>query len=296
MTNWLKHPENPILGPGYTVTALFDACVVPAGNKLRMWLSWRDVHAIAVSDSADGVHWSAPRIVLERDPSATWEKDAVNRPHVVQRGGRWYMWYTGQNFEAQTSAIGLATSTDGESWQRAGATPVLESIGGWEKQSVMCPFVLLEDGRFRMWYSGGEMYEPDAVGYAESVDGVTWQRDAGNPVLRPAGGCESARVTAACIVPHGGEYLAFYIGFAEGFEAAHMCLARSKDGVHGWERYPGNPIITPGPEGAWDDCNVYKPFVLRFRDQWHLWYNASRNSDRREQIGLATAPAIGWQR
>jgi len=171
---------------------------------------------------------------------------------------------------------------------------VLEPAGGWEKSSLMCPHVLYEQGRFRMWYSGGEKYEPDAIGYAESDDGIHWRREPTNPVIRPAGGWESDRATAACIVPYDGAYLAFYVGFATGFEESRIGIARSVDGVHGWERYGGNPIIGPGPAGSWDDCNVYKPYVVRFRDQWYLWYNASRFSDRREQIGLATTPGLTW--
>jgi predicted GH43/DUF377 family glycosyl hydrolase len=294
MAAWTKHPENPVLGPGYTVQALFDCCVVPLGDTLRMWLSWRDLHSIAVSESADGVHWTAPRLVLEHDLAIAWEKDDVNRPYVLNASGTWYMWYTGQNRAEGRSAIGLATSSDGTCWERVGPHPVLEAAGGWEKNSVMCPHVLYEGGRFRMWYSGGEMYEPDAIGYAESEDGIHWRREATNPVLCPARGWDSDRVTAACIVPHEGAYLAFYIGFAQGFEDTHIGLARSVDGVRDWQRYPGNPILGPGPAGAWDDCNVYKPYVLPFRGRWYLWYNASRRSDRREQIGLATASAIAW--
>jgi len=294
MAEWVKYPGNPVLGPGYTVQALFDCCVAPVGEALRMWLSWRDLRSIAVSDSRDGAQWTAPRIVLERDPTITWEKDHVNRPHVLRAADTWYMWYTGQNFDEKRSAIGLATSSDGLRWERVGTTPVLEAVGGWEKDSIMAPHVLYERGRFRMWYSGGEMYEPDAIGYAESVDGRTWERHVENPVLRPAAGWESERVAAACIVPHAGAYLAFYIGFAHGFEDCRIGMARSGDGVSGWERYPGNPIIGPGPAGAWDDCNVYKPYVVRLREQWHLWYNASRHSDRREQLGLATVSQLEW--
>ena len=27
-----------------------------------------------------------------------------------------------------------------------------------------------------MWYSGGEQYEPDAIGYATSKDGIDWTK------------------------------------------------------------------------------------------------------------------------
>jgi hypothetical protein len=189
------------LGPGYCLQALFDSCVVPEENRLRIWLSWRDLHSIALSESADGARWTAPRIVLERDATIEWEKDDVNRPHVLSVNGTWYMWYTGQNRAAERSAIGLVTSPDGEHWERVGTNPVMEPAGGWEKNSIMCPHVLYDNGRFRMWYSGGEMYEPDALGYAESDDGIDWRREPANPIFRPAEGWESDRVTAACIVP-----------------------------------------------------------------------------------------------
>jgi predicted GH43/DUF377 family glycosyl hydrolase len=71
-------------------------------------------------------------------------------------------------------------------------------------------------------------------------------------------------------------------------------VARSKDGIHNWQRYPGNPIISPGSPGSWEDCNVYKPYVVQFHNRWYLWYNASRLSDRREQIGLATIDRIDF--
>ena len=302
MNVWTKHPASPVLGPGYCLEALFDCCVLAEDDRLRMWLSWRDLHSIAVSESPDGVDWTGPRIVLEVAPSIEWEKTDVNRPSVLRVGDEWYMWYTGQNQEMGTGAIGLASSRDGVTWDRLRETPVLSAEGGWEGQSLMCPHVLYEGGRFRMWYSGGDIHEPDAIGYAESEDGINWRRDASNPVLRPAGGggpagspgWERDRVTAACIVPRADDYLAFYVGFADGFEQARLGMARSRDGVHDWERYPGNPILSPGEAGAWDDCNVYKPSVVRYRDLWHLYYNASRNSDRREHIGLATAQDLGF--
>jgi predicted GH43/DUF377 family glycosyl hydrolase len=293
MGEWTKHPQNPVLGPGYCLKALFDCCVIPRRNgKLRMWLSWRDLRSIAISESDDGVHWTAPRIVLEVDPGIAWEAQCINRPHVLQVGDTWYMWYTGQSEATDIRALGLATSRDGLAWERVGTEPVLAPTEGWEKSCVMCPHVLYEDGTFRLWYSGGESYEADAIGYAESEDGIHWRREPGNPIIRPAGGWESDRVEAACIVPREIDYLAFYIGIADGFEDCQIGMARSVDGIHDWERYPGNPIIQPGSPGSWDDCNVYKPYVIRYRGRWTMWYNASRASDRREQIGLATASEI----
>jgi beta-1,2-mannobiose phosphorylase / 1,2-beta-oligomannan phosphorylase len=294
MTEWIKHPGNPVLGPGICTQAVYDCCVIPEGDRLRMWFSWRDLRSIAYCESRDGVHWTAPRTCLEPDATIAWEKDDVHRPHVLQVGDTWYLWYSAENRETDRTQIGLATSRDGVHWERNGNEPVLSPGGGWEKANVMCPHVVFENGIFKMWYSGGEMYEPDAIGYAESDDGIHWRREATNPVIRPQGGWERDRTTAACIVRREKDYLAFYIGMANGYENCRIGMARSADGIHGWERYPGNPILGLGPAGSWDDCNVYKPYAALFGGRWYLWYNASRNSDRREQIGLATATSIDF--
>jgi hypothetical protein len=161
----------------------------------------------------------------------------------------------------------------------------------WEKNAVMCPCVIFDeqDRLFKMWYSGGEDYEPDAIGYATSTDGTAWVKYPSNPIFAACKSVswEKDRVTGMHIVKSDGYYIGFYIGFAKGFERAAVGLARSRNGIDSWERHAGNPIVAPGPPGDWDDCNVYKPFVLRQEGKWMLWYNASRQTDRAEQIGVA---------
>ena len=50
----------------------------------------------------------------------------------------------------------------------------------------MTPCVIeLENDVLRMYYSGGESYEPDAIGVAHSYDGgVTWVKH-GDPIFYP---------------------------------------------------------------------------------------------------------------
>jgi hypothetical protein len=80
----------------------------------------------------------------------------------------------------------------------------------------------------------------------------------------------------------------FYIGFRDE-NRAQIGLARSRDGLTGWQRHPGNPILFPAA-GAWDADACYKPFALfdRAGDRWLLWYNGRRGAV--EQIGLAMHP------
>jgi beta-1,2-mannobiose phosphorylase / 1,2-beta-oligomannan phosphorylase len=291
IANWKKAAENPVLGR--ELGTIFDVSVLDEDGRFRMWASWRDRKSIVLFESADGIQWKMGAIALGPNLESGWEED-VNRPSVLKANGRYHMWYTGQTKER--SSIGYATSADGVSWIRQSAKPVLSAEMGWEKTGVMCPHVLFDEaaGVFKMWYSGGEQFEPDAIGYATSADGVNWKKSEVNPVFRPEARSrwEKSRVTGMHVMREDDVYYGFYIGFAENFEKSCIGLACSKDGVTNWERFRGNPIIRPGKSVAWDDCNVYKPFVVRRGGKWMLWYNASRRSDRAEQIGLATCDDI----
>jgi predicted GH43/DUF377 family glycosyl hydrolase len=283
VAGWGKYAGNPVLGG--RLGTCFDVSVLRDGDTYRMWLSWRPRHSIALAESRDGITWGEPAVVLGPNPASGWEDD-VNRPVVLKAGGQYRMWYTGQ--AKGKSWIGYATSPDGKTWARQGDRPVLAPERPWEKVAVMCPHVLYdaEGQRYRMWYSGGEQYEPDAIGHATSPDGLRWTRHPDNPIFRPDPRCawEKDRVTACQVVKRGDWHLLFYIGFRDR-DRAQIGLARSKDGITGWERHPANPILRPG-KGRWDGDAVYKPYAIFDGTRWLLWYNGRRGGT--EQIGLAT--------
>jgi predicted GH43/DUF377 family glycosyl hydrolase len=280
---WVKHPNNPVLGGD--LGTCFDVSVLKEGDTYRMWFSWRPRKSIALVESRDGVRWGKPVIVLGPNDKTDWEAD-VNRPVVLKHGGRYRMWYTGQ--ARGHSWIGFATSDDGKSWRRMSDRPVLSAEQPWEKGAVMCPHVLYDEKerRYRLWYSGGDQYEPDAIGYATSADGLKWDRRYGNPVFRPdpKSAWEKDRVTGCQVVRQGDWYVMFYIGFRDR-DHAQIGIARSRDGITGWQRHPANPLLRPGA-GQWDQDAVYKPYAIFDGRRWLLWYNGRKGG--MEQIGLAT--------
>jgi len=280
---WVKYPGNPVLGGQYGTC--FDLCVLQEQRKFRMWVSWRPKKSVALTESTDGIHWSLPQIVLPPRPDTGWEDD-INRPIVVHREDGYHMWYTGQ--AKGRSAIGYATGPDGRTWTRKADHPVLEPSAAWEGIAVMCPHVMWDSTShiWKMWYSAGQQYEPNAIGYATSTDGVHWEKYASNPVMTPNSHIdwEKDRVTAAQIIYWKGWYYSFYIGFRD-VDHAQIGLARSKDGITGWVRHAGNPIVRPTPDG-WDADACYKPYALFAGGRWMLWYNGRH--EHLEQIGLVT--------
>jgi len=277
---WKKYDKNPVLGGD--LGTIFDVSLLHHAH-FEMFCSWRPQRSIALSTSTDGLQWTKPTICLAFNDSSGWEKD-VNRPVVIQKDGNYLMWYTGENDSA--SAIGFAVSADGRQFKRVSTHPVLVADQPWEKKALMCPHVIWdENGKiFRMWYSGGEQYEPDAIGYATSEDGLHWNKYAGNPVFHndSLNEWEQAKVTACQVIQRKNDFLMFYIGF-KNIDYAQIGMARSKDGIGNWERYQGNPIIKPGTD--WDSSAVYKPFAIESDGRWLLYYNGRRNNI--EQIGVA---------
>jgi predicted GH43/DUF377 family glycosyl hydrolase len=281
---WRKYEKNPVLGG--KLGTCFDVAVLNEENTYRMYFSWRPKWSIALVESSDGIHWGEPRIVLGPRSDSGWE-GRVNRPIVIKRKNTYHMWYTGQTKDR--SWIGYATSTDGVKWQRPSDKPVLSPEQSWENVAVMCPHVIWDEemNLYRMWYSAGEQYEPNSIGYAPSRDGLNWTKVADNPVFTADRNneWEQHKVTGCQVIKNSDWYLMFYIGFKNEHHA-QIGLARSRDGLTNWQRHRENPIISSG-QGTWDGDACYKPFAIyeKERDRWLLWYNGRLKGV--EQIGLA---------
>ena len=289
MGSFKKYEGGPVFGNSETGT-VFDAYVWRDNGRLRMDFSWRPKSALAVTFSDDGIHWDAPVITLECDPS-TGENN-LNRNCVMKDpdGDGYLMWYTCQNWQSERdgrSWLGIARSKDGIHFERFYKEPVLVPEMDFEKSAVMNPFVTYEDGRFKMWYAAGDIYEPNVICYAESADGIHWEKYADNPIFccNPEKEYEQDRIGAVQILRESDGYLMFYIGYWN-VDTACICAARSKDGITNWQRVPENPLITP-TAGTWDENSCYKPAVIRDENGlYHVWYNGRRKYD--EYIGYAT--------
>ena len=284
MNNFVKYENNPVLG-GTELGTCFDVYVWRDNGKFRMDFSWRREASAAVCFSDDGINWSEPIITLYPDKTTGWE-DRINRTCVIKVDGIYKMYYTGQN--DLFSYIGLAESHDGIHFKRIDTEPILVSEFPYEGYSVMNPCVLYEDGVYKMWYSSGETYEPNYICYAESTDGIHFNKRKANPIFMKnrRNWFEKDRL-GGCQVIHTEDmgYLMFYIGYSD-IHTARICVARSENGITNWKRSPLNPIVFPTPN-EWDADATYKPSAVWLEDigEWRVYYNGRRQKD--EYIGFA---------
>ena len=292
--NWTPYAGNPVLGNEKLGTC-FDVNVVTDGPApYTMYFSWRPKKAIALVRSTDGFNWTQePEICLAPNPASGWE-DLVNRSVTVKKDGVWHMWYTGQVFANGSwregwSRIGYATSTDGVRFTRVRREPVMVPELPFEKTSVMNPYVRWDAKRalWRMWYAAGEIYEPNVLCYAESRDGLRWEKRK-EPVFEhgEALSWDRARVGACEVHPlPDGRWAMFYIGYSD-IDTASIGCAISADGITGWRRLGSTAIVAPDL-GTWNGSACYKPSCVRdeTNNRWMLWYNGRNGAP--EYVGMA---------
>jgi len=101
-------------------------------------------------------------------------------PCVLLENGIWRMWYaSGEGYDVKINNsiyprynIKYTESPDGIHWERNGIVCI--DFKSENEYALARPCVVKEKGLYRMWYSyKGESYR---IGYAESEDGMNWDR------------------------------------------------------------------------------------------------------------------------
>jgi predicted GH43/DUF377 family glycosyl hydrolase len=101
---------------------------------------------------------------------ASFDKDSIGTGNVIYENNKYMMWFTGTS--GTRSKIGLATSDEGISNWKKTSDPIYKGTRGkFDQQSVMDPYVIKDNGLYKMFYTGynGKQYQ---VGLAYSYDGI----------------------------------------------------------------------------------------------------------------------------
>lgn len=129
---------------------------------------------------------------------------------VLEAGSGYRMWYvSGLRWTVDGARYHLkhAVSDDGVRWRADGQVAIDLAPG---ENAISRPFVLLEDGLYRMWYSHrGTAYR---IGYAESRDGLAWTRRDDEVELGRTGGWDSEMVEYPFVFDHRGRRHLLYNG------------------------------------------------------------------------------------
>ncbi len=167
---WNFHPK-PVLEKGkhgiFDDRYVFCPSVIHDGKIYHMWYSARslsDEFNIGHATSSDGIHWEKDEEnspVIRSIGKYGWYCRGIQQPHVILVGDTLHMWFGASGYEWERT-IGHAVSADWTNWVLDGeAVPVLEPGHqvDWDSQQAGCPYVIIDEGRYKMWYSGSNTRE-----------------------------------------------------------------------------------------------------------------------------------------
>lgn len=233
-----------LIRPSY-VEGAFDSHAVDCpfvfsvdGRQGMTYVGWDgEGYQTALTWNEPGVGWSAGEVVFGRD-----ESDPLRRHNA-----------------ALTSIV-----RDDDLWS-AGE---VKRIDGWYY------------GTFHAYPAAGYETGPGTIGFVRSRDLVTWERIGGE--LRPEEGAawERGGLYKSWLMHHEGRFYCFYNAKDRddfGSTAVPPAwveqtgLAVSDDLVT-WERFAGNPVLSAGAAGDFDEVFASDPCVLRDGDHWVMFY------------------------
>ncbi len=176
---WQKN-GSPVLDVGprgsWDERGLADPYVIHAGRSYYLFYLGMDRarrQRLGVAMSDDGVTWFKLRSnpILELGSYGAFDENGLGEPAVWTSHGYYWILYTGRD-RNEFRRLGLARSRDGVRWEKlpmifAGDQP-------WDSKVLCDPTVLIEAGRVRVWFGGGDVPRPDQNIHGQIGLGEMW--------------------------------------------------------------------------------------------------------------------------
>lgn len=191
-------------------------------------------------------------------------------------------------------ACAVTFSDDGIHWSEPQVTLEINPESGWEdRMNRDC--VIKVDGIYKMWYTGqarGHSY----IGYAESVDGIHFERQSDEPVLIPEQPWEDASVMNPCVIYEEGVYKMWYSA-GETYEPNVLCYATSEDGIN-WKKSRINPIFVCDEENFYEQERIGGCQIIKTDDMGYLMFYIGYEDIDTARICVAKSPngVTMWER
>lgn len=225
----LAESDAPVLGPGDL--GMFDdcgvsiGCIEPVGEKrylyymgwnLAVTVPWKNALGLAISNGPGEPfvrHSRFPVVELnEIDPYT------ISYPWVMQENGTFRMWY-GSNIQwgpeqkDMRHLLKYAESDDGISWKRDNVVVIDFKVS--EEYAICKPCVVKDGEDYLMWFCarGDVDRETYRIGYAESKDGISWERSNETDAIDvSASGWDADMIEYPSVFDHKGERYLLYSG------------------------------------------------------------------------------------
>jgi predicted GH43/DUF377 family glycosyl hydrolase len=224
-------------------------------------------------------------------------------PHVVFFQNRYLMYYSVKSYidangVSHGLGIGIAESTDLKTWKRL-ADVNTDPTATYESKGMGAPCALVIDDKIHLFYQTYGNQEKDAICHAWSDDGITFTRNATNPIFHPDGQWNCGRAIDAEVIRFKDNYLMYFATRDPDFKIQMLGVAVAPANTsfnrEDWEHISVNASILK-PELPWEKNCIEAPSVIEKNDKLYMFYAGAYNNEP-QQIGVAvSSDGIAWER
>ena len=243
-----------------------------------------------------------PNPIIRTGPKGAWDSMMLEASDAFRDVDTYYFYYHGIGHGKDNEGdeisyqVGVASSKHPLGpFKKHGDGPVLERgpKGSWDDEYVACAMVL-KDGaedepKYYMWYTGtgkSPGHHAESVGLATAKHPLgPWKKYEGNPIIKDFG-------YVGGVVKVDGKYRLYsaypisWRGYKDDYRPLAVAFADSAEGP--WKKYEGNPLMTKGEKGEWDDGGISEAEVLFHNGMYHMFYGGTEyHGPRVESIGYA---------
>ncbi len=217
-------------------------------------------------------------------------------PCIIRFGGRYLMYYSiapysparlPKNQKAGAWAIGIAESANLVDWKKAGEILPEQEC---ERNGLVNGRVILLDGKLHLFYNSYGNKQLDAICHATSTDGLHFDRDPSNPILRASGEWNNGRAIDCDVLEHDGKLLLYYATRDPSGKIQMLAVAaadrKSDFSRSAWKPALDGPALKP--ELPWETRCIEAPSLVKRDGKIYLFYGGGYNNDP-QQIGCAVS-------
>lgn len=317
---WDVHTDTPVIAPEQ-IHGKFDASRAGAAHVVQIGDMYRMVYW--ATDDAGSHHilqaeapvetpnaWrplGGPLISAQKDTQHNC--DGPSFPFLLPvTESHWLLYFCawGSRDDGKLpNTTGVAISEDaGDTWRYHDTHPVISCNMPYDKEGTGSVWVILENGKFRMYYTSigcyfdrpegartghGDTIPRIGIAYAESDDGLTWEKPYDDWLVRPREfDVEPYEYICSkpCIVKIDSEYVLWVNTFGTAYRVHSLC---SSDGIEWtWRNRIGpDGELGAGKSGSFDDHQRSYPTIVRHGHELRCWFTG--NSFGATGMGYATS-------